>query len=514
MLVVGICSIVTEAQISSGPIGVIASVFNDITVTDQITITDGTDPHIIKAATETGIGGRLTFGLDETSRLAVFCDYGDIDAEFITGSVQKVFVYVNSILLDYDATPAAGKYKISGSTLTFGTAPSNLPDNIRVVFSVMDTGDLCRIYKKLDSESYADTDIIMEGIIERPTSNISPSNTKELTIKGVGAIEYVFAALVFVKNTALTKPEEVIQSCITQINNYNVQTGRKITGQDSTEWTALSNATTSADIQYTASYKSALEVIEEVSSDRYTNNGNHYFFVKFDGTTHNFYWKSKSASLTAGLSITEGEPKILNIFRDEGEVINAVIYNVGLDCYEVPQEFPNFGNTSIGGHGIKWKYVIATNSIISDLLAQEFENDPSLWPQGTDLNRTSNFPTDTSSWSFQFEGRNDDGTKTGSAATATTDATFNDAIKKEAQAIGKEATNRILDLYSAPRLKAEATYPFTKVYDLGDLVPITSPSYDLVGYPMRIVEIKHVDEDTVLYLEEDEETAMERITNV
>jgi len=46
-----------------------------------LNLTDGTDTHPIKAIQETGLGGRLTFGLDETARTMVICDVGDIDTD-------------------------------------------------------------------------------------------------------------------------------------------------------------------------------------------------------------------------------------------------------------------------------------------------------------------------------------------------------------------------------------------------------------------------------------------------
>jgi len=54
----------------------------DLTIEDQINIGDGTDTHILKAVSETGLGGRYTIGLDETARTMVICDVGDIDTDF------------------------------------------------------------------------------------------------------------------------------------------------------------------------------------------------------------------------------------------------------------------------------------------------------------------------------------------------------------------------------------------------------------------------------------------------
>lgn len=64
------------------------------TVSGPLTLTDGTDPHIIKALQETGLGGRLTIGLDETARTMVFCDYGDVDVDFGLSTSANPTLYI------------------------------------------------------------------------------------------------------------------------------------------------------------------------------------------------------------------------------------------------------------------------------------------------------------------------------------------------------------------------------------------------------------------------------------
>lgn len=430
------------------------------------------------------------------------------ESEFYSFTNRKVSVTVS------DVEKQEG-YEIedSGQTLSFtaGNAPASGSDNIKVSFPVVESGDLCRIYIWKDKASPDDSDCLFEGIIDNAQVEISPNRTKLLTVNGKGAIDIIFSAPVFIKDTSLTKPEEIIQTAITQINNYNTQTERQIYGKNSTEWGNLSNSTTSTDIQFTASYMSAIEIIEAVSQDKYTKDGAYYYYVKYDATNdrYNFYWKSKTSTTTAS-EIEEGTYN-LKVNKDNSEVINAIIFNVGLDCYEVPQEFPNFADTSIVGHGVKWRYVIETNFIISDLLNQEFEADTSEWDTGADGNRISNFPTDTSSWTFQFETRNDDGTYTGTDATATDDETFNDAIVKEAMWRGIEMTDRILEMFQNGRIKAEASGAFNTTFSLGDLVPVTSDSYNLDEYPLRVEEIKYTEFETVYYLIEDETAAIERL---
>lgn len=449
------------------------------------------------------------------------------DAEFLVGDNQKVFVYVNGTLKTYTTD-----YTLSGSTLTFGSAPASGSDNIKVVFSVLESGDLVRTYKKRSSKSFTADDIIIEGTIDTPSSSITPSGNV-LTINGVGIIENIFAALVFVRDVALTQPHLIIQSVINQINNYNPL--RKIYGANPAEWAAIGNATARSDssafptIQYSSSYKSALEVVEEISGDNYTKDGNYFFYMVYNGTDdrYEFHWKYKKPELSSSativwnsyiivvfdVAIVDSNCLISKLSKSNSEVINAIIYNVGLDCNEVPWEFLNFANTSMVGHGTKWKYVIGTNNIFSDLINREFEADRTLWAVGADGNRTSNYPIDSSSWTFQFKTRNTDGSLTGTAATATSDTEFNDALKLEAEAVGKEATDRILLTYGAPRLKAEFEFPFLNSYTLGDLTAIVSTRFGIENYPLRLVEIKHDEWTTTLYYEEDEVTAINRIIN-
>jgi len=61
---------------------------------------DGTDIHVIKGVAETGLGGRLTVGLDETARTMVVCDYGDIGTDFgLSAASDPTF-----LLYDKDGT--------------------------------------------------------------------------------------------------------------------------------------------------------------------------------------------------------------------------------------------------------------------------------------------------------------------------------------------------------------------------------------------------------------------------
>lgn len=85
------------------------------TVTDKITLTDGTDPHIIQAEQEAGLGGRLTFGVDETAKVVLLCDYGDVDVDFGLAAQSNPGLYVyNSAADAFCRLASGGLYSTGG----------------------------------------------------------------------------------------------------------------------------------------------------------------------------------------------------------------------------------------------------------------------------------------------------------------------------------------------------------------------------------------------------------------
>lgn len=79
------------------------------TFNDRIDITDGTAIHIIKAVDEPGLGGRLTLGLDETARMMVICDAGDVDVDFglVAHTSPRLYLFdptgVYNLRMDYES---------------------------------------------------------------------------------------------------------------------------------------------------------------------------------------------------------------------------------------------------------------------------------------------------------------------------------------------------------------------------------------------------------------------------
>ncbi|MCK4960623.1 MAG: hypothetical protein KAT00_14525, partial [Planctomycetes bacterium] len=315
----------------------------------------------------------------------------------------------------------------------------------------------------------------------------------------------------------------VIQSIIAQLNQFNPN--RRIYGQDATEWVDIGNATTTNDITYTSKYKTSIEMIEEVSGDQYTGNGQYIYFVQYnprsstttsttsnklvdstasfvstlagltvynntDGTsttisavdsatqlslssdiftsgedyiipTYDLHWKAKPLSVTG--SLTEGvEPSEIKVGKSVDGVINVVIYNAGLDPHGNGMEFLNYDFT-ISGTGSRWKYVSQTSTIGADIVKAEFEADTSLWDTTSDGNRIGNFPSSGSySYTMQFEDRDSSGVKTGVLAVAANDNDFNDLVRNESKWQGRGRTDQIIRRFSNPRFKCTKFIPYSE----------------------------------------------------
>lgn len=436
--------------------------------------------------------------------------WGPINSDFTTGSNQKVFVYVGDVLQRYGV---GNDYTITGSTLTFNAAPASGVGNIKVAFPLLENDDLIRIHRIKNEASFDDADIVDEGTITVPQMQFT-SKVRDFSVKGEGFISQLFNGLVFSKPSgSLTRAHLYIQDIIAQLNEYNQD--RTIYGESAAEWTNIGNDTTTKSIQYTMSYKSAIDIIEDLSSNEHTGNGQYIYYVLYDSANdrYEFNWKAKPTASSG--TLVEGTDAMVNIKPkvDNTEVVNAAIYNCGLDARGNAMEFPFFDWTSQSGSGAKWKYITRTNTIGEALLNNEFENNSGSFTtqtlsDGTKV-RTSNFPNSYVGYTMQFEGRNNDGTLDGSGVTPSDDDDFNDAIWQEAKWQGWFIARDIIDSLNDPRVNIVITMDYgtdSNSYVLGDIWAITLPSFGLSAKKLRLIQIDYTTNETTLEFKEDEKT--------
>jgi len=357
----------------------------------------------------------------------------------------------------------------------------------------------------------------IDGSVTSVNQTLSTGRT--LTVKGVGMMDVVFKGLVFVRDTSLTKPHLIIQNIIAQLNSYNPY--RKIYGANPTEWgttltvratTKRDGTTAFEDKAYTCSYKPAVEIIEDLSTNKYTGDGTYIFKVGYNPTEsrYDFYWYAKETDTTD--SLTEGTDIIheINLKQSNEGIINAVIYHVGTDCNNNPRDFLAYDPTRQVADGASWRYYTETGDQIQALIENEWENNTASFATDSGGNRTSNYPTAYDNgggkWTFQFDTRDDSGVPTGTKAEATDADDYNDAIVEEAKWAGRDIVMKVIDRWGESKWSGSITIPQSNSYTEGQLLKLTSESYNLSEYPLRVEEINQTIWDTTLKVKEDEKS--------
>ena len=430
--------------------------------------------------------------------------FGPIPDEHISGAFKKLFVYVDDIERhDYNTLN-------NGSTISFDTAPASGADNIVIKYPVVEEDDLIRIYRIKNSTLFADSHILDEGTVTSISGSIS-SDTKNLTVDGESFLTQAFKGLAFARPSGvLNRAHLYIQDVIAQVNEFNQD--RPIYGQDATEWGNIGNDTPTLAVQYTMSFRTAIEIIDDLSTNDYTGDGQYIYYMLYNSTDerYEFNWKAKSA-VPIG-TLTEGTDYIISVKpnKNSDDVVNSAIYNCGNDCDGNSMEF-HFFDFSSGGAS-KWKYVTKTNTIAEALINNEFVNNRANWAKQT-LDetevRTINYPTSYAAYTMQFLDRDATGAVDGNPITPANDRDFNNAIWKEARWQGWGVAKAIVDVLKDPKnsLTLVMDYPNdSNTYVVGDVYYCNFPSSGMEGKLLRIQEIEYELNTTTLNLAEDEVT--------
>jgi len=476
-----------------------------------------------------------TFKSGDGSTLSFTLKYSPIPSSYLGTDKFVVAVYSGG---EWSDKVYSTHYTVSGSTLTFtsGNAPASAIKNIRIRFPLLEVDDLVRIFQWKNmtwdemTTAQRNASIREEGPILEPNATASDSG-KFFTVRGGSLADILFKGLVFTKpSVSKTYSYQYIIDLIAELNEYNSGRGAysnrpPIMGESASEWASIGNPTLKGngsafkEITYNSSYKIAIDQIEELSSDAYTGDGDYIYWLFYDTEldAYVFKWIRKPSD---GNEITEGtEPTNIKIEKDVDEIANAFIYNAGPDCVENGQEY--FFYDASSGYGSRWVYVTSTNTIGPTLINREYEENKTKYSTDannaristSDNNFNSNFPNDAYlsaavPWTFQFDARNSAGVSTGSRATATSQTTFNAAIRTESYWRGREATQRLADKYNDPKFKSNIEIPYGKIeanntYTIGELSIQNIPSFGLVRQKLRVNEITYNFWDTDLDCEED-----------
>lgn len=292
------------------------------------------------------------------------------------------------------------------------------------------------IYLKSGTTAFTDSDIIFVGLIKEIQYDVTVDGRK-MNIKGVNLLEHLTKSTysAVYPRTGVTSASDIVQDLINEANDFQMRS--KSTGIRANQITWKSdNDVTTAVVNYQAIYRPIFELIAEVSSQKVNREFNAIYYLN---SANEFVWKQKSATLTA--TLTEGRDFLsCKVQYKVWQVVNAVIATAGKDCYDKSILCFTYNENSAAEFGLKWHEGIEVADKASEIKRTESGKDA--FPKGS----TSAFPVSYSpTWTFSFKTRNADGTPTSTDATATSDATYNAAIKEEARWQAVEFLNGYLD---------------------------------------------------------------------
>jgi hypothetical protein len=367
---------------------------------------------------------------------------------------------------------------------------------------IFEVGDRIKIYIWRNAQTETDpTDLVMDGLITEPPMKIS-SNGRMLTIKGFSRTDLMFASLVFLNRQDLTLPQ-IIKLIIDEVNSDNLlqagsakkinyvyngvdQDGNATTDDDTISDTNSSSVTFTEIIQVREIYRKAIELIKKYSSPEYTNDGNYVYYLDPE---NKFHWGPRNTTVTS-TQMTEGDDiEDIEIKISKEDIITAVVVNVGMSP-------SNRGNTAVAinpsgvtKHGARWKFISKLQNLSESIMTFEEQNNqasfdinkdrfPTSYPYTTHFKSSADFPTNPV--------LNLPSATAGSTITVDSDDEYDAVIRREAEYIGEQFGNALLEVYANPKFEVTASQPFNKNFGLSNFIPHTISSYNFDEKNLRL----------------------------
>jgi len=421
-----------------------------------------------------------------------------------------------------DVKQNSGDFTIDNGagTITFNTAPASGTRNIEVRFNVLDHGDTIRIWQWRDVEWSTLTDaekqtaMIMDGVVNNVKSNRQDTG-RTIVVSGKNWIEMLLDTLAPISATdstvdAIIGTNVVPSGVLKTVAHYNP--AREIFWDPDNLSTKSDGVTAFPTVDYAADYKTALEIIEELSTDEYTGDGTYMWYVwvaTYNDGTHtagNRYFRWQAKTTAQDKTLTEGTDDFqkINITKKVDKVINACIYDLGKDAYGHRKHDLLFDPVSMGRNGAKWKYITKTKHWLRWLLNFEKDNGAAAaWPSGTST--TANFPA---SYPYTFAYPS---VPSGSVNPVTTDAEFNDTLVDIGKTEARYIIQAIIDQFKNAMHEVGLNMPpqDAGTFTLGEVALMTFPSYNLEAKKLRLMDITYTPWNVQLKYAEDEKLLAE-----
>lgn len=354
--------------------------------------------------------------------------------------------------------------------------------------------DKITIYRVSNTETITTNDILMVGSVSQNPYEIT-GRKEQLSVKGYNYSESVMGAIVFVDATAMDIPtaiQEALDQAGDRTPNFRVEW---YTGNKSTTTTGGSFPT----VGKRYFYKSIKQMLEELSANKFTNDGNYYWYVNND---NKLVWKSRDSFGTGSFNDSTDAYKSIKIGYDTSKVINYIIGKGGITPSGQPTTVYEPNYPSIAKHGMKFYYWISDTVTVQSLVKDDLDKDgadnaavypPSLgssfttkWVYlGDDSSDLDNGTVVTYGSTITF-----DTATTGSEANSQAD--YNQALKLHIQAELKRHARQMLNVRSLGQQQVDIEVQAGQLsWGLGDQISVILSQLGSSPVTLRVQEIQY-----------------------
>lgn len=330
-----------------------------------------------------------------------------------------------------------------------------------LLFEQIKIDDKIKIYGTLDGTTYT---LLFDGIVNEKTNNVGIDN-KLVNITGLNLLEKMFNSLVSTTGESVQKTASFwIKNIIDQVNSFNGlgNNNRRIfyTTSDGTSDPNDPNARvyasatinqTTTNISFSRSLEKAFKLIEELSSNDFTSNGQYYFYLD---EYNYFHWKPKPENVTSeldwGTSIVSHRTK-----KGMYNVVNYIIMNCGKSPYGSSILNFDYRVDSINKFG--WKVKLLTRESIAGTMREEERKKTTFWDDGEEF--PNSYPY-TTSWN----------------ETVNSDSEYNSSFVENAWSVSKSVMSGIFDHTTGASYKVDATIKPNLGFAMGNLHTLMLPS--------------------------------------
>lgn len=382
-------------------------------------------------------------------------------------------------LYDVDCNLSLGEKNDSFSFKMLNVNNSIIKDDSISRQSVIKSMDKVDFYYLINGASAASSNLILSGLVKKVEADVG--NKSILKISGVSFSEIATQAIVFVtanegNNVNVMQFISAAINSITYFSSaFNLTVDvpslkfNPVTGNyDGSAFPQLLGGATVREFNTSLS-----KLLDKYLQDEYTEDGRYYWYVTQDKvlTVRKKNVGGFSGGLTEGVDFYD-----LKVSINTDDVKNFIIVKCGYDSYGRPITTRYDNVVSRAKYG--FRYYMLVDNIAGQLIQAQGFGDGKKFP--------SSYPY-TTTWG-QSTSNDDD---------------FNDKLRLKAQDLGRAKGEAFSIARSKGFIKVSGSIPPTLNFGVGDRILLTSASYALTNYPMRVTEVRFMVDSVDLVLEEE-----------